>query len=182
MTIGREDTAVGRDVPQAGDRSGEGPQELLGSPSPSLTFYPHNHEPPQVLPFYSSSLSEEEEAQASSVQTEPPSENLAMVRGAYLYLVMFGGGPIVCFPDVGDAQIHWCGGLLEEIQQGEYTTNVQLLSELASGVVRIRCCWTSIHWRRRERHWRARTRSCECSSSSISTVSYIACSAIRVHR
>lgn len=33
----------------------------------------------QVLPFYASSLSSEEEQQATSVQAEPPSEALAQV-------------------------------------------------------------------------------------------------------
>ena len=35
--------------------------------------------PPQVLPFYASSLSTDEEEQVASLQTEPPSEALAQV-------------------------------------------------------------------------------------------------------
>ena len=34
----------------------------------------------QVLPFYATSLSPEEEEQVASLQTEPPSEALAQVR------------------------------------------------------------------------------------------------------
>ena len=70
---------------------------------------------PQVLPFYSCSLGEEEETEAASAQAQPPSEALAQVIPVYLTTVIIVGYDSMLFVK-GDARVLIFGEFLEEIQ------------------------------------------------------------------